>query len=36
MLAMHGRRLNVYPCRYCSGYHVGHKPRGRRKPFHRL
>jgi hypothetical protein len=23
--------LNVYPCRYCGGFHVGHKPHGRRK-----
>jgi hypothetical protein len=23
--------LNVYPCTYCGGFHVGHKKRGRRK-----
>jgi len=31
MLATHRPgRLNVYPCRFCGGYHVGHRPRGRR------
>lgn len=35
MFAMRGRRLNVYRCSYCNGFHVGHRPRGRRTPFRR-
>lgn len=23
--------LNVYDCRHCPNFHVGHKPRGRRR-----
>jgi len=23
--------LNVYDCRFCAGFHVGHRPRGRRR-----
>jgi len=28
-----GEQMNVYKCRFCGGWHVGHQPRKRRKDF---
>jgi hypothetical protein len=28
----HGGSLYVYPCRFCEGFHLGHKRRKIRKP----